>query len=261
MKLVALIASERKNGNSEISAKYIAKKLNAELKILRLTKYKIEPCKACYACLFGKECEIEDDVYSILDEIEKGDAILISSPVYFLDATSKFKALLDRGFLALQRLDSFSKKNCVILTFHGFKEAKGWASATHLILARTFCFNVLANIEIRAALPGEAFTDENLKKLDLAVEVLKTGKKFVAKNQCPICLNTAFRIENGRIVCALCNSEFDRDMNLIKEGKWFIDLNWIREHFFKELVELKNEFKRKKDELKKLIEKYCSVES
>lgn len=49
MKITAIAASERKNENSELAAKYTAKKLNAEFEILKLTKAtkaRIEPCKA-----------------------------------------------------------------------------------------------------------------------------------------------------------------------------------------------------------------------
>lgn len=255
MNILAITASERKNGNSELAAKYIAKKLNADLEILRLTKMRIEPCKACYACLYGKECEIDDDVDEILAKIDESDAVIISSPVYFLDATSKLKALLDRAFLALKHMDSFSRKKCVVLTHHGFAEGRGWASATHLMLARAFCLNVLANIEIHATLPAEVVAKkENVKKLDLAAESLLSGEKYIGDGRCPVCLNTVFRYVDGKIVCPLCLSELDKNLSVLKEGKWWLSREWFEEHFFKELLELKEEFKRRRSELKKAAE-------
>lgn len=255
MKILAITASERKNGNSELAAKYIAKKLNADLEILRLTKMRIEPCKACYACLYGKECEIDDDVDEILAKIDESDAVIISSPVYFLDATSKLKALLDRAFLALQHMDSFSRKKCVVLTHHGFAEGRGWASATHLMLARALCLNVLANIEIHATLPAEVVAKkENVEKLDLAAESLLSGEKYVADGRCPVCLNTVFRCSGDKLVCPLCLSELDKNLSVLKEGKWWLSREWFEEHFFKELLELKEEFKRRKGELKRAAE-------
>lgn len=80
MKLLAIVGSERKVGNSVLAAKYITKKLGAELEVLRLTKMDIRPCKACYACLYGERCKIADDVYPILEKIDGSDAVLISSP-------------------------------------------------------------------------------------------------------------------------------------------------------------------------------------
>ncbi|RLI83806.1 flavodoxin family protein [Archaeoglobales archaeon] len=256
MKILAITASDRKKGNSELAVKYIAKKLNANLEILRLTKMKIEPCKACYACLYGKKCEIDDDVYEILTKIEESDAVIISSPVYFLDATSKLKALLDRAFLALPYMDSFSGKKCVVLTHHGFAEGRGWASATHLMLARAFCLNVLANVEIHATLPAEVVAKkENVEKLDLAAKILLSGEKYVADGQCPVCLNTVFRHADDKLICPLCLSELDKELKVLKEGKWWLSREWFKKHFFKELLELKEEFKKRREELERAAER------
>ncbi len=253
MKILAITASERRNGNSELAAKYVAKKLNADLEILRLTKTRIKPCKACYACLYCKECEIDDDVDKILAKIDESDSVIISSPVYFLDATSKLKALLDRAFLALPYMDSFSRKKCIVLTHHGFAEGRGWASATHLMLARAFCLDVLANIEIHATLPAEVIAKkENVEKLEFAAKLLLSGEKYVADGQCPVCLNNVFRYSDDKLICLLCLSELDKKLRVLKEGKWWLSREWFEEHFFKELLELKEEFKKRRDELRKV---------
>ncbi len=251
MKLLALIASGRKKGNSVIASSYIAKQLGAELEILNLTKMNIEPCKACYACLYGEECRIEDDVSVVYEKIKQSDAILICSPVYWLDATGKMKALIDRQFMAIPHLEEFSKKYAAIITPHGFEELKGWASATHIILAKVLGLNLLINVEINAALPGEVLTsNENLEKLNKVVEAIKNKKKIVLQNQCPICLNTVFRIENG-ILCPICGSKLNENLEVIERGNR-LELNWMIEHY-NVLRDMKEEFKRKKGEIIKAL--------
>jgi NAD(P)H-dependent FMN reductase len=253
IKIVSICATERKKGNSVLAAKYIAKKLNAELEVINLVKLNIRPCKACYKCLYGEECRIDDDVVAVFERINEADLVLICSPVYWLDATGMFKALLDRCFMAISYIESFSQKNAIILTFHGFEDMKGWASATHNVFARVLGLNVLANIEVRAALPGEIFLEkENIEKLNLAADLLIKGERSLSENQCPVCMNTTFRIENGKLVCPVCGSVFDAKLNLIEKGERFT-LEWIAHHFGKELIGLKEKYKVQKEELKKAI--------
>ena len=257
MKILALIASGRKKGNSLIAATYVAKKLNAELEVINLTKLNIEPCKACYACLYGEECKIEDDVNLVYERIKESDVILICSPVYWLDATGKMKALIDRQFMAIPYLNDFSKKYAAIITPYGFEELKGWASSTHIILAKVMGLNLLINAEINAALPGEILIkNENVEKLDLVVKALQNKEKIVLENQCPVCLNSIFRVNNG-IFCPICGSKLDIELNVVEKGGR-LELKWMAEHY-DILKNMKEEFKRKKDEIfnaLKMVEGY-----
>ena len=257
MKILALTASGRKKGNSLIAATYIAKQLNAELEVVNLTKLNIEPCKACYVCLYGEECKIDDDVNLVYEKIKESDVILICSPVYWLDATGKMKALIDRQFMAIPYLEEFSKKHAAIITPYGFKELRGWASSTHIILAKVLGLNLLVNAEINAALPGEILIkEENVEKLNIVVKAIKNKEKVVLDGQCPVCLNSIFRIDNG-VFCPICGSKLDTELNVIEKGDR-LELKWMIEHY-EVLRNMKEEFKRKKDEIfkaLKMVENY-----
>lgn len=253
MKILSIVGTARKNGNSTLASQYIAKKLNAELEIVRLTDLDIKPCKACYACLYGEECKIDDDVIPIYDKIKESEKILISSPVYVLDATGSLKALLDRQLMAINYMEEISGKEAAIITSHGFENMRGWASSTHLILAKVLYFRVLANVEIPAALPGEILTkDGNLKKLDQVVESFKSGEKTVFDSQCPICLNSLFRVEN-EVYCPICGSKLDKNLNVIEEGERF-KAGWSEEHFRK-LEKLKEKYIEKASEIQAKVKK------
>jgi len=256
MKILSITATKRRNGNSIQAIKYISKKLSAENETVNLAEFDIEPCKACYACLYGVECKIEDEVYTIYDKLRNAEVLLIVSPTYWLDATARIKAFLDRSFMAIPYLDDFSKVRSAIITLHGFEEMRGWASSTHNVLARVLGTNLLASVEIHAALPGEIFTrKENLKKLDMVVDALKNNRKIVKEDQCPVCLATSFRVENGCVRCQLCNSLLDCNMNVLESGKLFSSYEWLKNHY-EELRELKEEFKIRMDELKRSRAKY-----
>lgn len=252
MKILSIVATVRKNGNSTLASQYIAKELGAELEIVRLTELDIKPCKACYACLFGEECKIDDDVIPIYEKIKESDKILISSPVYVFDATGSLKALLDRQLMAINYMDEFSSKEAAVITPHGFEDMRGWASSTHLILARVLNLNVLANAEINAALPGEIITkEENLKKLDQVVECFRSGERTVFDGQCPVCLNNVFRVES-ELNCTVCGSRLDKNLNLLEEGER-LKTGWSEEHF-KKLEELKEEYMERAGEIRAKVD-------
>ena len=63
-KVVALIGSPRKLGNSELMAKEISRHVveSHTLQLIRLPAMEIRPCRACYTCLFDERgCPQEDD--------------------------------------------------------------------------------------------------------------------------------------------------------------------------------------------------------
>ncbi|AGK60812.1 hypothetical protein Asulf_00803 [Archaeoglobus sulfaticallidus PM70-1] len=252
-KLLSIVSTERKKGNSVLASKYIAKALNAELEIINLVKKDIRPCKACYRCLYGEDCKIDDDVEEILRKIDECDVLLISSPVYWLDATGNLKAFIDRCFMSMKYFERFKNKKGVVLTFHGFEDMKGWASATHLVLAKVLGVDVLANIEIKSALPAEMFMTESIKKLDLVAEAIKEEKRVVMDGQCPVCLNTVFRVIDGKLDCPVCGSLLDTELNILKRGERFTP-EWVVKHFSVELIGLKEKYKEIKDELKRQTE-------
>lgn len=78
MKILGMVASFRKYGNSEIAVKEAllgAEEAGAETKLLRLTDYNIKPCTGCMRCVFKKkQCPLQDDVETIHKEMAVADA-------------------------------------------------------------------------------------------------------------------------------------------------------------------------------------------
>ena len=85
MKVLGLVASYRRLGNTEILVKEAlmgAEAEGAEVEILRLTDYEIQPCRGGALCLFGtKLCHIQDDLNYLLDKMNESDAIILGTPI------------------------------------------------------------------------------------------------------------------------------------------------------------------------------------
>jgi len=106
MKILGLVGSHRRNGNSYLILKEALKGFLEEVEIVQLAEMRIDWCNACGLCKDTMKCVIEDDVGVIFDKIVEADAVLFSVPRY-LPIPSKFMTLIERiGALYHYRLEA-----------------------------------------------------------------------------------------------------------------------------------------------------------
>lgn len=99
-KVVVLIGSVRKDGNTDILAHSFAEgaKLHNDVEIISVADYKVNPCIGCNSC-FTREnnrCFQQDDMLSIYNKLADTDVVAVASPVYFYGISSQLKAVIDR---------------------------------------------------------------------------------------------------------------------------------------------------------------------
>ena len=115
-KVLILLGSPRKKGNSAILAEQIAKgarSADADAETIFLQDLTIAPCKSCYACQKPKSrgCAIQDDMQAIYPKLIESDAWVIASPVYWFTMSAQTKLLMDRCFaLPAYQSDPFRGK-------------------------------------------------------------------------------------------------------------------------------------------------------
>lgn len=101
MQVVAINGSSRKKGNTQILLNFIAETLSAHAvstERISLADFALTPCAGCFACRGKERCIQSDDGFNTLLEKMKGaDAIILGSPVYSADVSSRMKTLLDRA--------------------------------------------------------------------------------------------------------------------------------------------------------------------
>jgi multimeric flavodoxin WrbA len=107
VRIIGISGSPRAGGNTDIvllEALAAAKDEGAEVGLIRISDYRLEPCSACQACSTSKKCAIDDDCEKIYQEILRADGVILGSPSYFQAVTAQMKTFIDRiGFLALAR--------------------------------------------------------------------------------------------------------------------------------------------------------------
>jgi multimeric flavodoxin WrbA len=104
MKVIGIVGSPRKGGNTEILVKQAldsAREAGAQIKLISVIGKNITPCDACGSCGKTGVCHIQDDMQSLYQELEAADAIIFGSPVYFGTISAQAKAIMDRTFSLL----------------------------------------------------------------------------------------------------------------------------------------------------------------
>jgi multimeric flavodoxin WrbA len=129
MKIISLVSSYRKNGNTSRVVTLIEKELvslgekvgiKIEIEKIALGKLDIRTCRGCRACFEkGEElCPLKDDFLILRDKLLSSDAIIAASPVYVEDINGIMKNWIDRMAFNCHR-PAFAGKNAFIITTAG----------------------------------------------------------------------------------------------------------------------------------------------
>jgi len=99
MKIIGIVGSSRKNGNTDILVKKVlegAKQSGAEVEVLYLSDYNIIDCLGCEGCAKTNKCVIKDDMHIIYEKLDESDGLVLGSPTYFYNVSGRVKVFMDR---------------------------------------------------------------------------------------------------------------------------------------------------------------------
>lgn len=99
MKVLGILGSPRKGGNSEIlldKALEGAKACGLDIEKIVLNELNFSPCQECGGCDKTGRCVIDDDMCTIYKKLEEAEAIILASPIFFGSLPAQVKAMIDR---------------------------------------------------------------------------------------------------------------------------------------------------------------------
>lgn len=106
MRILGIVGSPRKNGNTEILMKEalrVARESGSVTEMFLMSEKHVAPCDACGTCFEVGSCVVEDDMQELYDMLERADGVIFGSPVYFGSVSAQMKAIMDRMFALLGR--------------------------------------------------------------------------------------------------------------------------------------------------------------
>ena len=265
-KLLGLVVSRRRLGNSEILVKEIMRRVPGEWEreLIRLPSLEIRPCRACYTCLTeGERCKIDDDFTFVLDRVQKADALIVGVPVYILGPHGCLKMFTDRLLGAGHYVASTRGKPCAVVMPYGVTGWLGYARTATLVLPRLLQMKLVDFWPVHAALPAEAVLDQgNLDRAGaIAARLFAAGGESREPGECINCGSDLFRLlPGGGVECPLCGTQAvlgpDGHLEYSGNDPGRFEPRRMREHFLGWLVAMKEKYRVEREHLKEAQKPY-----
>ncbi|MBI5190356.1 MAG: flavodoxin family protein [Nitrospirae bacterium] len=100
MKVLAILGSARRGGNTELLMKEALRGAGVEAEVLDLAELNYVGCQGCKACrqAGADGCMFQDDMQMLYDKMKEADALILGSPVYYGEVTGQMKSFMDRWY-------------------------------------------------------------------------------------------------------------------------------------------------------------------
>jgi len=100
-RVLILLGSPRRRGNSSLLAEHLAKgaeDAGAQVDMFFIQEMGINPCTGCDRCQEqdAKGCVIDDAMQTVYEMAKSARSIVFASPVYWFSVTAQLKAVIDR---------------------------------------------------------------------------------------------------------------------------------------------------------------------
>lgn len=178
-RILGVVGSPRKNGNTHILVESILETAHAEgagTEMLFLKDLNIQECIGCHACWQGKECMQRDDMNGVYPKIIASDVIVFGTPVYWYGPTALMKGFIDRFvyFNCAKNRENIRGKLAVVAC--PFEE-ENKETASLLVVFFEKCFEYLEMEFVGKILaPGVTLKGEIRKRGDYLREARELGR-------------------------------------------------------------------------------------
>lgn len=181
MKLLVLLGSPRRGGNSETLVRKIAEVVEeggGTTEYIRLNDLNIRPCQGCGGCEKTGKCVVKDDMTEVYEAADAADRIFFVSPVYFYGLSAQCKACGDR-FQA-----KWSRKYLLKERFRQGEGRKGYLVSTAATRGpKIFDCSVLTTRYIYDAMDVEYGGELLVKGVDKRKAVLEVPEEMTRAEQ------------------------------------------------------------------------------
>jgi len=184
MKILGIVCSPRKMGNTEILVKEAlvgARESGATAELISVRGKNLQPCDGCLSCRKTGKCHIKDDMFLFHKEMLEADGILLGSPVYFWTISAQAKIIIDRS-LCLR---------------YPFLKLANKVGASITVSGRHGCFNVFTLFTL-------FFAGNHMLPTDLFVDGLAEEKGAVKKD--PYAMRGAYEL--GKLIVSIAEKRF-----------------------------------------------------
>ncbi|MFC2006086.1 flavodoxin family protein [Chloroflexota bacterium] len=178
MKILGLVGSRRKLGNSELLVKEalkVARDEGASVEIMRTTDLYVQECNGCMACIIRKQpCRLKDDISFLGEKLDAADGLVVAAPSYHHHAPASMM-MLDYRLLGLV-MDRTPRKKAISIGLAAIHIHAGEIVPNINYFIREAGFEVINSMLAISAGPGEVLIPE---RADIPKEVGRMTRDLV----------------------------------------------------------------------------------
>ncbi|MBN2535557.1 MAG: flavodoxin family protein [Spirochaetales bacterium] len=231
IKILGLVGSSRKMGNTEILVKAALKSAaenGAEVELIRLTDFNILPCRGCVSCIrLNTDCRINDDMTIILDKFKECDGLVMGVPIYTYHLPAIYKLIHDRVYMIHKDYRKFIGKKAAIIAVGAMEIENNLVIPMSYLFLRSFLFHPVSCVKITKAMgPGSVLLNKKaMEKAKIAGKKVHNAIQSNLKDNnsigCSFCNNNFVEIIKNKIRCPFCgrNGELKNNGIVWENGK------------------------------------------
>jgi multimeric flavodoxin WrbA len=190
--VLGIVGSPRRHGNTEILVDEVlrgAKEAGAAIGKVVLSELDIAPCDACDACVDTGECINVDAMEDLFPGMQRAQAWVLGTPVYWWGPSAQFKTFVDRWYAKAHREEDkalFRRKRVILVVPMGDADAK---TARHVVGMMTDALEYVdAELYATVLAPGANEAGDVLKLPEVLAAAYAAGM-------------AAARIQEGGAIC------------------------------------------------------------
>ena len=190
--VLGISGTPRPNGNSNHLLTYAISPFlenGWSATILKLSVLEVTPCNGCEACLKTGKCVFDDDMSKFYEAFSSCHALLIASPVYYRNISSRLQAVFERHYACKQIQPLRGKPGGAIAVG---RSTGGGGQAIAISIIHNWLLSCgaicvpgeLNGVTAAADKPGDILQQENRLKQarTLGENVMKTAEKLFQNN-------------------------------------------------------------------------------
>lgn len=134
MKIVVLIGSPRRNGNTNYLAdRFIAGAQEKGHEVFRFdcAAHKVNGCIACNRCGMDGDCVLKDDFSIVRPHLIEADMVVFVTPMYYFGFSAQIKSVIDRFYAINGRIKGAPKKTAFLMAYANTGEKDAEAMRVH----------------------------------------------------------------------------------------------------------------------------------
>ena len=162
-KIVSIVSSPREQGNTDVLVHKTmvgAMGLSTNtFSLYRIARMRMRGCMACDSCKTQGRCVQEDELTQVMDDLVSADALIVSTPVYFGQASWAYRIFEDRmyGFVRGDFTCAIEpKKLAIVVTSGSGAGATDIEAMMKKVMVNYFKFEPMGSIVFSEAQSGPA---------------------------------------------------------------------------------------------------------